>query len=75
MLADAGYKALILVNLFLMTGNTKFRAGKIKDCGEDRNVFSFTNIADAGADGSDWNIESFKVLKRTIDHYKENDKS
>ena len=75
MLADAGYKALILVNLFPMTGNTKFRAGKIKDCGEDRNVFSFTNIADAGADGSDWNIESFKVLKRAIDHYKEDDKS
>lgn len=72
-LADAGYKALILINLFPTAGNARFEARRIKDCGENRNVFSFTNFADISTNSADWSIESFETLKRAINRYKEDD--
>ena len=70
-LADAGYKALILINLFPTAENVKFDVSRIKKCGESRNVFSITNFADISTDSVNWNIEALKRIKKAINRYKE----
>ena len=66
-LTDAGFKALILVNLFPVSGDNIFDAKRI--CGNDKDIFSFSCFANITQDGNFWNKEAFLRLKKAIEHY------
>lgn len=66
-LQNAGFKALILINLFPMKGSEKFSAHQIY--GKDRNVFSFSCLVNKTDGRSTWNVAAFKKLKSAIELY------
>lgn len=66
-LEEAGVKALILINLFPITGTEKFVAQRI--CGQDKNIFSFSCLANKMEQGNTWNVTAFQKLKSAINLY------
>lgn len=69
-LKDNGFKALILINLFPLTGTEKFEGKPI--CGKGENIFSFSCLANKTEGGNIWNEQAFRKLKDAIKHYCEN---
>lgn len=66
-LKDNGFKALILINLFPLTGSEKFAGQRI--CGNNEDVFSFSCLANRAEKGNTWNMQAFRKLKDAINHY------
>ncbi|MBQ8058490.1 MAG: hypothetical protein IJ199_01540 [Prevotella sp.] len=72
-LQDAGFKALILINLFPMKDSEKFSVHQI--CGHDRNIFSFSCLASKTQETYNWNATAFQKLISAIKLYTEEKKT
>ena len=66
-LKDAGFNALILINLFPVDECVKFDGQRI--CGKDKNIFSFSCLANKTDKGNVWNTEAFRKIKKAIEYF------
>ena len=66
-LRNAGFKALMLINLFPTKDSEKFDVNHTFD--KDRNIFSFTCFANK----NNWNAAAFRRLKNAIELYTKGD--